>query len=143
MAMRLASLMVFLMLFSLCLGNGNTSVTTTLPSLSEETTGETTSTIQPEIIGAVLPSEELLIKESVSKKDTAKNAYLLGRGSPDEPEKREFFANSTHAYEELLDIYAELADIARQKNDRQKEAEYLEYINETKWRIKEIEREIA
>jgi hypothetical protein len=130
MAMRLASLMVFLMLFSLCLGNGNTSVTTTLPSLSEETTG-------------VLPSEELLIKESVSKKDTAKNAYLLGRGSPDEPEKREFFANSTHAYEELLDIYAELADIARQKNDRQKEAEYLEYINETKWRIKEIEREIA
>jgi hypothetical protein len=77
-----------------------------------------------------------------AKFNEGRNAYLLGRGSPDEKDKRIYFENASNAYAEARTIYYQLLNWAKDIHNSDKEKAYDDLVNTCTGRIGEVGKEI-
>jgi hypothetical protein len=86
--------------------------------------------------------EEALRLKGDAKYNEGMNAYLLGRGSPEEKEKRSYFDNATRAYSEASAIYMQLYNWAEDILAHDKQDYYESKVEECNRRVGEIQKEI-
>lgn len=86
--------------------------------------------------------EEAFKLNAATKFNEGRNAYLLGRGSPEEKVKRSYFQNATDAYNAANAIYQQLYTWADDIKDYGKKNEYSDLINQCNGRLSEIQQEI-
>jgi hypothetical protein len=77
-----------------------------------------------------------------AKFNEGRNAYLLGRGSPDEKDKRAYFDNASKAYGAARAVYQQLYDWANDIHEVEKRNKYEDQVNQCNGRIAEVQKEI-
>ena len=87
--------------------------------------------------------EEALRLSAEAKYNEGMNAYLLGRGSQEENDKRGYFNNATNAYNGAIAIYSQLSNWALDIQQYDKQERYDKKISECRGKLKEIETEIG
>jgi hypothetical protein len=80
--------------------------------------------------------------QAATKFNEGRNAYLLGRGSPEEKVKRSYFQNATDAYNAAKAIYQQLYAWADDIKEYGKRKEYSDLVGQCDGRISEIQQEI-
>ncbi|MFZ2455251.1 MAG: hypothetical protein WAX07_02090 [Candidatus Altiarchaeia archaeon] len=86
--------------------------------------------------------EEAFKLKADAKFNEGRNAYLLGRGSPDEKDKRNYFENASKAYTEAKAIYYQLLNWAKDIQNPDKENYYSDLVNQCSGRVGEVQKEI-
>jgi hypothetical protein len=86
--------------------------------------------------------EEAFKLAASAKFNEGRNAYLLGRGSPDEKDKRVYFENASRAYAQARDIYVQLKNWANDIQNWGKKQEYANLVDECNGRVAEVQQEI-
>ena len=77
-----------------------------------------------------------------AKFNEGRNAYLLGRGSPEEKDKRNYFQNASNAYNAAKDIYLQLKNWATDIQEWDKQKFYANLVGQCDGKVAEIQTEI-
>lgn len=86
--------------------------------------------------------EEKLRLSADAKYNEGMNAYLLGRGSPEEKDKRNYFGNASKFYTTARDTYGELYNWAEDIANEEKRRFYETKLKDCNNRLTEIQQEL-